>query len=319
MEKRNTKELFKTSIGGQALIEGVMMRGPSKIAIAVRKPDNDIELKVEEAKDLSKKYKILALPIIRGAYKLVESMVIGINSLTYSASFWEDEEELNKKESNENKGILDKIFKDKKESVEMAFIVLISFIIAALLFMILPSMIAGFLNKYADSSLLLNLVEGILRLIIFGIYLYYVSKIDDIKRVFEYHGSEHKSIHCYEAGDELTVENVKKYPIVHPRCGTSFLFMVMIISIIVLSFFGWPSPVMRVISRLVALPVIAGIAYEVNRIIGKSDLKLCKFIAIPGLKIQEHITVREPDDSMIEVALESLKAVLPEDGESDLW
>ncbi|SHG91571.1 Uncharacterized conserved protein YqhQ [Anaerosphaera aminiphila DSM 21120] len=313
----NIKKSFKTSIGGQALIEGVMMKGPSKIAIAVRKPDNDIELKVEKVNDLSKKYKILDFPIIRGAYKLIDSMVVGINSLMYAASFWEDEEQ--EETSKDKEGILNKIFKDKSESVEMAIIILFSFAIAALLFMILPSIVAGFLTKYTDSSLILNLVEGLLRLSVFGIYLYYVSKVDDIRRVFEYHGSEHKSIHCYEAGDELTVENVRKYPMVHPRCGTSFLFMVMIISILVLSFFGWPSPIMRMLSRIVALPFIAGIAYEVNRIIGKSDLKICKIMTIPGLKIQEYVTVREPDDSMIEVALESLKAVLPEDGESDLW
>lgn len=304
---------FKTTIGGQALIEGVMMKGPSKLAIAVRKPNGDIELKVDKLRDISDKYKILKLPILRGAYKLIEAMTIGVNALTYSASFWE-EAEIDRKD-----GFLDKIFKDKKDSIITAITVLVSFIIASILFFILPSMIAGLISKYNQSSIVLNLVEGLLRLIIFGIYLYYISKLEDIKRVFMYHGSEHKSISCYEAGEELTVKNVKKYPIVHPRCGTSFLFMVMMISIVVLTFFGWPSPIIRVLSRLLAFPLIAGISYEINRFIGKSDSKICKLFAIPGLKIQSLVTVKEPDESMIEVAIASLKSVLPEKGESDIW
>ncbi|WP_138159030.1 DUF1385 domain-containing protein [Peptoniphilus catoniae] len=314
MENKAKKELFKTTIGGQALIEGVMMRGPSKIAIAVRKPNKEIELKVENLKDKTKENKFFSLPIIRGAYKLVEAMVIGVNALTYSASFWEEEENEDKKE-----GFISKIFGENAETVETGLTVLVSFLVAALLFMIIPSVAAGLLKGKINSVILLNLMEGILRLIIFGVYLYYISKLEDIRRVFEYHGSEHKSISCYEAGDELTVENVRKYPIVHPRCGTSFLFMVMMVSIVVLSFFGWPSPLMRIVSRLVALPIIAGVAYEINRIIGRSDSKICKILALPGMKIQSLATVREPDDSMIEVAIESLKAVIPEDGESDLW
>lgn len=315
MDKIYNKKAFKTSIGGQALIEGVLMKGPSKIAIAVRKPDDDIELKIDDINDLSKKYKILSFPIIRGAYKLFDAMYTGINALTYSASFWEDSEEI------EKESILDKVVKDekKKNNILTSLAILFSFAVAMLLFMVIPSLAAGLLREYTHNTVILNLIEGIIRLLIFGAYLYYVSKLEDIRRVFEYHGSEHKTIHCYEAGDELTVENVKKYPIVHPRCGTSFLFMVMMISIIVLSFFGWPNPVMRIISRIIALPVIAGIAYEINRLIGRSNSKLCRVLAVPGLKIQKLATVREPDDKMIEVAIESLKAVLPKEGESDRW
>lgn len=315
MDKIYNKKAFKTSIGGQALIEGVLMKGPSKIAIAVRKPDDDIELKIDDINDLSKKYKILSFPIIRGAYKLFDAMYTGINALTYSASFWEDSEEV------EKESILDKVVKDekKKNNILTSLAILFSFAVAMLLFMVIPSLAAGLLREYTHNTVILNLIEGIIRLLIFGAYLYYVSKLEDIRRVFEYHGSEHKTIHCYEAGDELTVENVKKYPIVHPRCGTSFLFMVMMISIIVLSFFGWPNPVMRIISRIIALPVIAGIAYEINRLIGRSNSKLCRVLAVPGLKIQKLATVREPDDKMIEVAIESLKAVLPKEGESDRW
>ncbi|CDZ75008.1 hypothetical protein ING2D1G_0849 [Peptoniphilus sp. ING2-D1G] len=314
MEKSIKKEKFKTTIGGQALIEGVMMKGPSKIAIAVRKPDKEIELKVKNLSDLSDKYTFLKLPIIRGAFKLIDAMATGVNALTYSASFWEDEEE-NKNEDS----FFNKIFGENSEKASMTLTVAFSFVIAAVFFMILPSIIAGFLKNLVESTIFLNLIEGLIRLIIFGIYLYYVSKLEDIRRVFEYHGSEHKSISCYEAGEELTVENVKKYPIVHPRCGTSFLFMVMIISIVVLSFFGWPDPLMRVLTRIIALPVIAGISYEVNRIIGRSDTKICRILAKPGMKIQSLATVREPDDSMIEVAITSLKAVIPHEGETDLW
>ena len=315
MDKIYNKKAFKTSIGGQALIEGVLMKGPSKIAIAVRKPDDDIELKIDDINDLSKKYKILSFPIIRGAYKLFDAMYTGINALTYSASFWEDSEEV------EKESILDKVVKDekKKNNILTSLAILFSFAVAMLLFMVIPSLAAGLLREYTHNTVILNFIEGIIRLLIFGAYLYYVSKLEDIRRVFEYHGSEHKTIHCYEAGDELTVENVKKYPIVHPRCGTSFLFMVMMISIIVLSFFGWPNPVMRIISRIIALPIIAGIAYEINRLIGRSNSKLCRLLAVPGLKIQKLATVREPDDKMIEVAIESLKAVLPKEGESDRW
>ena len=316
MDSGIKKEAFKTNIGGQALMEGVMMRGPSKIAIAVRKPNKEIELKVEEINDLSDRFKILKLPIIRGAYKLIDAMKVGIDSLTYSASFWEEDEI--QKSSNKD-SFFKKIFKDKYDDVVMAVTILVSFAIAAGLFMILPSLVAGLLKDKLDSKVLLNLVEGLIRLLVFGIYIYYISKLEDIRRVFEYHGSEHKSISCYEAREELTVENVRKYPIVHPRCGTSFLFMVMIISIIVLSFFGWPSIGMRILTRIIALPIIAGIAYEVNRVIGKSDKKICKLLAKPGMAIQKFATVREPDDSMIEVAITSLKAVIPEDGVSDVW
>lgn len=316
MDKVYNKKAFKTSIGGQALIEGVLMKGPSKLAIAVRKPNDEIELKVDDINSLADKYKFLKLPIIRGAFMLIQAMYTGINALTYSASFWEDEFEDSDKE-----GVLDRVVKDKKkrESIETSIAIIISFVVAAVLFMIIPSVTAGFVHKYTQNTILLNLVEGLIRLVVFGIYLYYISKLEDIRRVFEYHGSEHKTIHCYEAGDELTVENVKKYPIVHPRCGTSFLFMVMIISILVLSFFGWPSVALRVASRIIALPLVAGIAYEINRVIGKSNSKICKVLAIPGLEIQKYATVREPDDKMIEVAITSLKAVLPEEGESDLW
>lgn len=295
----------KTSIGGQALIEGIMMRGPSQIAIAVRKPNNEIVTKLEPAKTLIKTNKILGLPFIRGVVALGEAMVTGVSALMYSASFWEDEEEEGK--SSELTGL------------QTFGILASSFLMAILLFMLIPNLITSFFMRYTDSPLALNIIEGILRLTIFFIYLVYVSKLEDIKRVFEYHGAEHKSIHCYENGLDLTVENIKKFPIMHKRCGTSFLFMVMFISIIVLSFFGWPNLLMRMLFRIIALPIVAGISYEVNKLIGKYDNKLCSVLAYPGLMIQKLATVKEPDDKQIEVAIAALKLVLPKDGEDDSW
>lgn len=310
IDKKNSA--FKTTIGGQALIEGIMMRGPSKISIAVRRPDGEIEVKTEETNSLDKKYKILTLPIIRGAYKLVESMIIGSKALTYSASFYDDTD---KKKEN----FLDKKFKDKAEKIENAFALIVSFVIAILFFTVLPNFLASMFKNYISSTILLNLFEGLIRILIFLIYLSYTKKIEDIKRVYMYHGAEHKSIHCYESREDLTVDNVMKFPRMHPRCGTSFIFMVLLISIVVLSFFGWPNPFMRIIIRIIALPLIAGISYEVNRIIGRSDLAIAKTLAYPGILIQKYFTVSEPDREQVEVALAALKEVLPRDGENDLW
>ena len=301
MEKIYNKNSFKTTIGGQALIEGVMMKGPSKTAMVVRKPDGQIQIKTENNRDLSKKYKILKLPIIRGAYRLIDAMVIGVRALNYSASFYNEEE---------NK---------KSNKLQEVGSVIFSLVIAILFFMILPSTLAGFFKRFINNSVILNLIEGLIRLIIFFTYLFFISKLEDIKRVFMYHGSEHRTIHCYEAKKELTVENVQSFPIVHPRCGTSFLFMVMIISILVLSFFGWPNILLRFITRILAFPLIAGISYEINRFIGKSDSRIAKVLSIPGLAIQKYFTVKEPTDDMVEVAISSLKEVLPKEGESDLW
>lgn len=313
MENINKKNsTFKTTIGGQALIEGIMMRGPSKISIAVRRPDGEIEVKTEETNSLDKKYKILTLPIIRGAYKLVESMIIGSKALTYSASFYDDTD---KKKEN----FLDKKFKDKAEKIENAFALVVSLVIAILFFTVLPNFLASMFKNYISSTILLNLFEGLIRILIFLIYLSYTKKIADIKRVYMYHGAEHKSIHCYESREDLTVDNVMKFSRMHPRCGTSFIFMVLLISIVVLSFFGWPNPFMRIIIRIIALPLIAGISYEVNRIIGRSDLAIAKILAYPGILIQKYFTVSEPDREQVEVALAALKEVLPRDGENDLW
>jgi len=316
MTEQNTKKSskHKTSIGGQALIEGVMMRGPKKIAIAVRKPNKEIELDVKDIDNFSSRHKFFKLPLIRGVVGLIDSLKVGISALMYSAEFFEEEETTTDKET-----LLKKVFKDKAEDVEMFLTLVTAILISTFIFMILPNFITGFFKNYIEKPLILNLVEGIIRILIFLIYVIWVSKLDDVRRVFEYHGAEHKSIHCYESGDELTVENVKKYSILHPRCGTSFLFMVMFVSIVVLSFFGWPDPVKRLLIRVFMLPVIAGISYEINRFIGRSESKVCYYISYPGLLIQKIATVKEPDDEQIEVAIVSLKAVLPTQEGEDKW
>lgn len=303
-----------TSIGGQALIEGVMMRGPKDIAIAVRKPDQEIELKVEKLNTLAMRNKFWGLPFIRGVVGLVEAMMIGTKALMYSAEFYPDDEE-----SDPGESFTEKIFGDKAEDVEMFFAMVTSIVLAIGIFMILPTIVTNFFKTKIESVIGLNLLEGVFRISIFLIYVVLVSRMEDIKRVFEYHGAEHKTIHCYENQEELTVENVKKYPILHARCGTSFLFMVMIVSILVLSFFGWPNPLQRFVVRILMFPVIAGISYEINRLIGKSSSKLAYFLSYPGLMIQKLATVKEPDGEQIEVAIESLKAVLTGNKEEDKW
>jgi uncharacterized protein YqhQ len=313
MQSKDSEDIHKTTIGGQALIEGIMMRGPSDVAIAVRKPNKEIEVKVNKLNTLGMRYKIFSTPLIRGMISLVESLAMGTNALMYSAEFFEEEEQTSKESWTQ------KIFKDKAADVEMFFTLLVSIVLAVGLFMVLPSIATNFVKGNVKNTIALNLIEGAIRITFFIIYVVWVSKLEDVRRVFEYHGAEHKTIHCYEHGEELTVENVKKYSILHPRCGTSFLFMVMIISIIVLSFFGWPNPLLRVVIRILMFPVIAGISYEINRFIGRSNSKACYYLSYPGLMVQKFATVKEPDAEQIEVAIKALQAVIPENKEDDRW
>ena len=312
---RNPKHI--TKIGGQALIEGVMMRGPEAVGVAVRKPDGEIVLKVDKIQNLTTRNKFFKLPFVRGVVALLESMVLGTKTLMYSAEFFEEDDEPT--EPSKLDKFIEKIFKDKAGDISIYITVLISILISVGLFMLAPTFFTNLFKKRIDSPIGLNLIEGVIRVSIFMGYVILVSKLEDVKRVFEYHGAEHKTIHCYEAEEELTVENVKKYPILHPRCGTSFLFTVMIISIITFSFFGWPSPLQRLLLRVILLPVIAGISYEINRIIGKSTGKVAYCISYPGLLVQKLATTREPDDEQIAVALEALKCVLVDDKEADKW
>lgn len=302
----------KTSIGGQAVIEGVMMRGPGKIAVAVRKPDGEIEVKVDDNIPITKRHKLLGLPIIRGAVSLFESMAIGVKALTYSASFFEEIEE----EGKFDKFLKDK-FGDKADNAIIGFSMIVAFILAAGLFFVLPTFAASIIKKMTSNAIVINLLEGVLRIVIFILYLFFISRMKEIQRVFEYHGAEHKSIFCYEAELPLTPENAMKFDTLHPRCGTNFMVIVMVISIVIFSFLGWPNLLLRIVSRIVLLPVVAGVSYEVLKWFGRSESKFAKTLMYPGLILQR-LTTRTPDASQIEVAIASLKAVLP-DGEDDTW
>ncbi len=309
-----------TSIGGQAVIEGVMMRGPHKIAIAVRKPDGEI---IIDENDVKAKGAWLKIPIIRGVISFFSSMVIGVKALTFSAKFFDTEEE----KSNDTKKNNDKPNANKKKNGEndmpewaIYLSVLVSLMISVGLFMVLPNVIANFVVPNKEANVIMyNVVESVIKIAIFLGYLGVVSQMNDIKRVFEYHGAEHKSIFCYENGEELTVENVKKYSRFHPRCGTSFLLFVILISIVVFSLLGvHKNPFVNIGLRLLFLPLVAGISYEIIKFAGRSTNKYITWLNEPGKWLQR-LTTREPDDSQIEVAIASLKAVIPENEEDDLW
>jgi len=309
-----TDTVKKTSIGGQALIEGIMMKGPDNMATAIRKPDGEIIVKKEKIHPMFK-HKFFKLPVIRGSFILIDSLINGVKELMYSAEFYGEEYEEDAFDK-----LLKKIFKDKADTAIIYFSVIIAMVFSIGIFILGPSLLANFLEGILKSTFMLNLFEGVLRVAIFVAYVLAVSKLDDIKRVFMYHGAEHKTIYCYENGEELTVENARKYSTLHPRCGSSFMINVMIISILVFAFFGWPNPLMRVVIRLIMLPLIAGLSYELNRFIGKqnSDNMLFKIITYPGFLIQK-ITTKEPDDSMLEVAIAAMNEVIPENGEDDRW
>lgn len=292
------------TVGGQAVIEGVMMRGSKGIATAVRKENGEIEVKLEKFVPYSKRNKLFNIPIIRGFVSLIESLIIGIKTLNYSASFFEEEEE--------NKSTFDKWFenkfKEKSDSIIASISLIISLIFSVLLFFILPNLIAsGFKLLRIENTIMLNIIEGIIRVSIFLAYLYFIGKLEDIKRVFEYHGAEHKTIFCYEQDDELISEKAKKYPRFHPRCGTNFMFLVMIVSIILFSAVGWNSWWENMLWRIVLLPFVSGITYELIKWLGRSKSNLSGIIAYPGLMLQK-LTTREPDLSQLEVAIKAIKA-----------
>lgn len=311
----DNKNIHKTSIGGQAVIEGIMMRGPSDIAIAVRKSDGEIVIDKKPVKSV--KYKILKLPIIRGVFNFFSSLVTGVKSLMFSAEFVDIEGDEQEEPSKIDKWLTEKLG-DKLKDIAIYFSVAVSLVFSVLLFIMLPAFLTGFIKKLGAGHSIIILAEGVVRIAIFMGYLFLVSKMKDIQRVFEYHGAEHKSIYCYEHGEELTVENVKKYTRLHPRCGTSFLFIVMIISIIVFFFIKSDVWYLRLVYRLLLLPVVAGISYEIIKLAGRYDTPLTRAVSKPGMWLQ-YFTTREPDDSQIEVAIVSLKAVIPENKEDDKW
>ena len=315
---------FRTSIGGQALIEGILMRGPEKQAIVVRDKDGQLVEKVEELKLIKDRYPILGVPLIRGTVNFLAAMVSGVKALMYSADFYPDEEV--SQPSRFEQWLEKHLSSEKLEKAIVAFAVLLGVGLSIFLFLVLPTLLTGGILHFFPGFPLWgrNVVEGLLKIVIFLAYLILCSKQKDIYRVFQYHGAEHKTIFCYEAGLPLTVENVRIQPRHHPRCGTSFLFVVIFVSILVSSVvFGiWPitNAWLRTLVHLILLPLVVGITYEFNRWVGRhvQDSGLAKLLTAPGMWMQ-NFTTNEPDDSMIECAIRSLELVLPSEKGKDEW
>jgi len=297
-----------SGIGGQAVMEGVMMRNGNKYAVAVRIPDKSIAVDVKNTKDINDIWH--KIPIIRGMVSFIDSLVIGLSTLMYSASFFEDEEDaVDKSKLSEEE--LKKL--EKKEKAEMGGTLVLSFVLALGIFFALPYFISLGLNKYIESQALIALIEGLIRIGIFIGYIVMISHMDDIKRTFMYHGAEHKCINCIEAGKPLTVENVRTATRFHKRCGTSFIFIVFIISVFVFMFISFDNTWVKLIARLLLIPVIAGISYEFIRLAGRHENGFVNIFSKPGLWLQR-LTVMEPDDDMIEVGIASVEAVFDWEG-----
>lgn len=292
-------------IGGQAVIEGVMMKNMDRYAVSVRKPDGKIETKVEECVSFAEKHPLFKLPILRGMVNFLESMVIGMQTLNYSASFYEDEEEQTEEKTEQ---FLEKFLGEKAEKVIMGIVLVFSLAISIGLFMILPYIASEAAGKLIHNEYGILLMEGVIRIVIFLGYIVLISQMEDIKRVFMYHGAEHKTINCLEAGVELTTENVDNYSRLHKRCGTSFIFIVMIISMVFFFFIRVDTIWLRIVLRLLFLPLVAGVSYEFIRLAGSSDHPLVQIFSKPGLALQK-LTTKEPDHSMIEVAIASVEGV----------
>ena len=285
------KKITDLAVGGQAVIEGVMMRDAHRTATAVRLPSGDIDVETRTVSSIRDRYPVLNLPLIRGSVIMVESLIIGMRALSFSAqAAGEEDEQMTKK--------------------EIAITILFALVLASILFIVIPTGAAHLAAAYTDDPIVFNLIEGGIRLMVFLLYIWGISFMGGIRRVFQYHGAEHKTIHCYEAGEALTVENVQKFPRLHPRCGTNFLLIVMVVAIVFHVFFGWPDLWLRILSRLAILPVVAGVSYEIIRFAGRSENHLVHILITPGLWLQ-YLTTRPPADEMVEVAIESLKAVLP--------
>lgn len=329
MSKENNKTCFKTSIGGQALIEGILMRGVDRQSMVCRKSDGSMESKVEELRHTKEKNPLLGLPFIRGSFMLISSLANGMKALTWSAEFMPDEDQ--EQPSKFDIWLEEKLGSEKAEKIVMSMAMVMGVLLAVGLFVLLPAFLFELLP---DSINLVGrcLLEGLIRIVIFVIYLWLCTRMKEIKRLFAYHGAEHKSIFCYEKGLPLTVENVRVQSRFHPRCGTSFLVVVMLISILVVSVMTWVlslfpaidalpgivAALIRVACKLILLPFIVGITYEINRWVGRHDNVISAIVAWPGKQVQ-HLTTNEPDDGMIEVAIEALKLVIPEQRGSDEW
>ncbi len=310
------KKCMKTSIGGQAVLEGVMMKGPDYIATSVRKKSGEIVVDKQPVNAVIKKNKLAKLPIIRGVINFVQSMVLGIKTLMLSADLYDLDEDETTYEPSKFDLWLEKVFKNKDAVIYTS--VVIALFLSVALFIFLPAVVTKFVAQFVPYDFVKSIIEGVMRMVIFVAYVLLVSQTKEIKRVFQYHGAEHKSIACYEHGEELTVENVRKYSRFHPRCGTSFLIEVMIIGIIVFSFVTWSNLALRIVIKLALLPLVAGLAYEFIKFAGRCDNKLMRVLSAPGLWLQR-ITTKEPDDEQIEVAIRSLTEVIPENEEDAKW
>lgn len=294
-----------SGIGGQAVLEGIMMKNKSQYSVAVRKPDGEIEVHVSVHEGIAGKHAWAKLPLVRGVVNFIDSLVLGMETLTFSAGFYEEEEE---QEPGRLEKFLLRVFGEKAEKVVMGCTVAFSIVMAVAIFMILPYFISGFFRNYIVSNTLLAVIEGCIRLGLFVLYVVLISSMKDIKRTYMYHGAEHKCINCIERGRELNIKNVRKSSRYHSRCGTSFMFIVMVISIIFFIFIRVDSPVLRVLYRVLLIPVIAGVSYEFIRLAGRSENPIVRLLSLPGKGMQK-LTTKEPDDDMIEVAIAAVEAV----------
>ena len=333
----NKSEKKMTSIGGQAVMEGVMMRGPESSAIAVRRPDGEIEIKTTPVNSFVKKVGIAKIPILRGVVSFFESMIVGVKATMYSAEFIDLEGDADAKPSKFDQW-LERRFGEKLMPVIMWISVALGLVLSVGLFMLFPTVVAGFIKSvftnetfikfpkaFVDAiqgvitnRIFLNLLEACIRICLFSLYMWAVSHMKDMQRIFEYHGAEHKTIACYEDGAPLTPEYAKTFTRFHPRCGTNFLLIVMIMSILLFSVLTWEGVWMRIGMRLLLMPVVAGLSYEIIKFAGRSQNKIVKMLIRPGLALQK-LTTREPDEAQLEVAIASLKAVLPKQEGADTW
>lgn len=295
-----------SGIGGQAVIEGVMMKNGDEYATAVRKPDGTIEVQKDTYVSMGEKVKLFSLPFIRGIFSFVDSMVLGMRALTFSASFFEDDEE--DMEPSKFEKLLERLFGEKMEKALMSIVMAFSVVMAILIFMVFPMFLANIFHNFIKSQTIMAILEGVIRIGIFIAYISLVSRMEDIRRTFMYHGAEHKCINCLEHGLDLTVENVRNSSKEHKRCGTSFLLIVMIISILFFMVVRVNTLPLRILSRIILIPVIAGVSYEFLRLAGRSDSKLVDLLSRPGMWMQG-LTTKEPDDAMIQVGIASVEAV----------
>lgn len=316
MNSKDSQVIHKTTIGGQSILEGIMMKGPRRSCTVVRKPDGTLAIRDEKTVPLKERFAPAGWPVIRGFVGMVQSLVEAFQAIDYSSKFIVDEEE-DEEPSKFEQWLIGKIGEGAMESAVYVLSIVFGIGLSVGLFILLPAFLAGLLPERVP-HLTVNLAEGVMRIAIFIGYMCLMGCVPDIKRTFRYHGAEHKTIYCYEKGKELTTENVRRQPREHPRCGTSFLFVVMIISILVFSVVTTESRVLQLVLRLVLLPLVIGLSYEVNRFAGRHDSLFSRALRWPGMMLQR-ITVLEPDDGMIEVAIVALQHVIPENREEDAW